>query len=256
MLSVFWRRFVGSTMRYAIICDVHSNLEALEVVLAEIKQQGVDRTLHLGDIVGYNANPNECIEILRAEGIDSIMGNHDAASCGLDDPLWFNSAARQAVIWTRNQLSPENRDYLRSLPEHIILENSILLSHGSPENRDNYILDWMDAMRQFGCMEKMSVKVAFFGHSHLPALFAYRGFNHNLQQHGKHKLDRDNLYLVNFGGLGQPRDGDPRTCFGIFDTNEMTVEFFRLRYNVIKCSKKVEETGLDEYLAERLIAGV
>ena len=243
-------------MRYAIICDVHSNLEALEVVLAEISKQGVDKTVHLGDIVGYNSNPNECIEIFKEKDIPSIMGNHDAAACGLDDPLWFNSAARQAVIWTRNRLTPENKEYLRNLPEHIRLEDDILLSHGSPENRDNYILDWMDAMRQFGHMDKMKVKIAFFGHSHLPALFAYRGFNHNLEQHGKHTLDKDNLYLVNFGGLGQPRDGDPRTCFGILDTNEMTVEFFRLKYDIFKCAQKVEEAGLDEYLAERLLAGV
>jgi len=243
-------------MRYAVICDVHSNLEALEVVLAEIRRQEVDRIVHLGDIVGYNINPNECIEILRSENVESIMGNHDAAACGLDDPLWFNSAAKQAIIWTRKRLSKQNREYLRSLPEQLVLDGNILISHGSPENRDNYILDWMDAMRQFAVMENMSVKMGFFGHSHLPALFAYRGFNHDLEQAGKHTLDRNNLYLVNFGGLGQPRDGDPRTCFGIFDSDEMTVEFFRLKYDVIKCAKKVEAAGLDGYLAERLLAGV
>ncbi|GAB4330169.1 MAG: metallophosphoesterase family protein [Candidatus Abyssubacteria bacterium] len=243
-------------MRYAIICDVHSNLEALQAVLAEIKSMGVDKIVHLGDIVGYNSNPNECIEIFMGEGITSIIGNHDAAACGLDDPLWFNSAAKQAVIWTREKLKPEGREYLRSLPEQLILEGRILLAHGSPENRDNYILDWMDAMRQFAVMERMKVKICFFGHSHLPALFAYRGFNHDLNQYGKHSLDSDNRYLVNFGGLGQPRDGDPRTCFGIFDSEAMTVEFFRLKYDVLKCAKKVEKAGLDIYLAERLLAGV
>jgi predicted phosphodiesterase len=243
-------------MRYAIICDVHSNLEALAVVLDEIKRQNVDRIVHLGDIVGYNANPNECIEIFLEENIASIIGNHDAAVCGLDDPLWFNSAAKQAIIWTREKLKPQHREYLRSLPEQMILDGTILLSHGSPENRDNYILDWMDAMRQFAVMEKVSVGICFFGHSHLPSLFAYRGFNHDLDQFGKHTLDRNNRYLVNFGGLGQPRDGDPRTCFGIYDTDEITVEFFRLKYDVLKCAKKVEKTGLDIYLAERLVAGV
>jgi predicted phosphodiesterase len=243
-------------MRYAIICDVHSNLEALEIVLAEIKRQRVDKIVHLGDIVGYNANPNECIETLLGESVTSIMGNHDAAACGLDDPLWFNSAAKQAVIWTRSKLDQKKKEYLRSLPEQLILDKTILLSHGSPENRDNYILDWMDAMRQFAIMEKMSINICFFGHSHLPALFAYRGFNHDLDQYGKHTLDKSNRYLVNFGGLGQPRDGDPRTCLGIFDSDEMTVEFFRLRYDVLKCAKKVEKAGLDTYLAERLVAGV
>ncbi len=242
-------------MRYAIICDVHGNLEAFEAVLAEIKRQRIDRIFHLGDIVGYNSNPNECMELLLSENITSIMGNHDAAACGLDDPLWFNSAAKQAVMWTRKQLLPKFRDYLRTLPETLVIDN-ILLAHGSPEMRDNYILDWMDAMRQFVVMERMSVNICFFGHSHLPALFAYRGFNHDLNQHGKHSLDKSNRYLVNFGGLGQPRDGDPRTCFGIFDSDEMTVEFFRLKYDVLKCAKKVEQAGLDVYLAERLMAGV
>jgi predicted phosphodiesterase len=243
-------------MRYAVLCDIHSNLEALEVVLAEIKRQRVDKIVHLGDTVGYNINPNECIELIRSENVEAIMGNHDAAACGLDDPLWFNSAAREAVIWTRKHLTKENREYLRSLPETMILDGGIMLSHGSPENRDNYVLDWMDAMRQFAVMEKLSVKVGFFGHSHLPALFAFRGFNHDLEQSGIHTLDDSNLYLVNFGGLGQPRDGDPRTCFGIFDTDTMTVEFFRLKYDVFKCARKVEESGLDGYLAERLLAGV
>ncbi|MBI5117466.1 metallophosphoesterase family protein [Candidatus Poribacteria bacterium] len=243
-------------MRYAIICDVHSNLEALEIVLAEIKRQKVDTVVHLGDIVGYNANPNECVEIFMAENITSIMGNHDAAACGLDDPLWFNSAAKQAVIWTRNRLDAKKKEYLRNLPDKLVLGKMLLLSHGSPENRDNYILDWMDAMRQFAVMEKMAVNICFFGHSHLPALFAYRGFNHDLEQYGKHTLDSNNRYLVNFGGLGQPRDGDPRTCLGIFDSEEMTVEFFRLKYDVLKCARKVEKAGLDTYLAERLIAGV
>lgn len=243
-------------MRYAVICDVHSNLEALEAVLAEIKRQEVDKVVHLGDIVGYNINPNECVEMLRSENIESIMGNHDAAACGLDDPLWFNSAAREAVIWTRNRLTRENKEYLRSLPETLVLNENILLCHGSPEYRDNYILDWMDAMRQFAVMERMEVKIGFFGHSHLPALFAYKGFNHDLEQSGKYTLDRNNLYLVNFGGLGQPRDGDSRTCFGIFDSEEMTTEFFRLKYNVFKCVRKIEEAGLDEYLAERLLHGV
>ncbi|RJP70769.1 MAG: metallophosphoesterase [Candidatus Abyssobacteria bacterium SURF_17] len=243
-------------MRYAIICDVHSNLEALETVLTEVKKREVERIFHLGDIVGYNANPNECIEVFMAENISSIMGNHDAACCGLDDPLWFNSAAKQAIIWTRDKLNSKCREYLRGLPEQLVLEGRILLAHGSPESRDNYILDWMDAMRQFAVMEKTSMNICFYGHSHLPALFAFRGFNHDLAQHGKHTLDWSNRYLVNFGGMGQPRDGDPRTCFGIFDSDEMTVEFFRIKYDVLKCARKVEKAGLDTYLAERLLAGV
>jgi diadenosine tetraphosphatase ApaH/serine/threonine PP2A family protein phosphatase len=243
-------------VRYAVICDVHSNLEALEVVLAEIKRRGVDRVVHLGDIVGYNANPNECAEIFMEENITSIIGNHDAAACGLGDLQWFNSAAKKALRWTRQNLKPKCKEYLSTLPDTMVLDDKILLSHGSPESRDNYILDWIDAMRQFTVMKKMSVNICFFGHSHLPSLFVLQGKDHDLQNYDKHTLDRENCYLVNFGALGQPRDGDPRTCFGIFDSDEMTVEFFRLEYDISKAAAKVEKAGLDGYLVERLFAGI
>jgi predicted phosphodiesterase len=243
-------------LRYAVICDVHSNLEALEIVLEEIKRQRVDRIVHVGDIVGYNANPNECVEIFMNENITSIMGNHDAAVCGLNELEWFNSSAKEAVLWTRKTLEPKYVEYLRSLPETLILDDMILLSHGSPENRDNYVLDWTDAMRQFVIMEKMAVNICFFGHSHLPSLFACRGSEHDLQNFSKHTLGENNLHLVNFGALGQPRDGDPRTCFGIFDSDQRNVEFFRLQYDVFKTAKKVEKANLNDYLVERLVAGV
>ncbi len=243
-------------MRTAVICDIHSNLEALEVVLAEIDRQWVDRIVHLGDIVGYNANPNECIEILMNKNIISIMGNHDAAVCGKGDLMWFNSAAKQALKWTKKTLKENCREYLTALPESLILDGTILLAHGSPENRDNYILDWVDAMRQFPVMKQMSVNICFFAHSHLPSLFVFHGKNHDIRNYDKHTLDRENYYLINFGALGQPRDGDPRTCFGIFDSDEMTVEFFRLKYDVATTAKKVEDADLNIYLAERLLAGI
>lgn len=243
-------------MRYAVICDVHSNLEALETVLAEIKRQKVDRIVHLGDIVGYNANPNECIQRLIEEGVASILGNHDAAAIGLSELQWFNSSAKQALRWTKSKLKPECAEYLSTLPETMKLDGAIMLSHGSPEIRDNYILDWMDAVRQFAFMQKNSINICFFGHSHLPSLFVRHGQDHDIQNYEKHRLDKKNAYLINFGALGQPRDGDCRTCFGIFDSDELTVEFFRIEYDVVKAAKKVEKAGLDNYLVERLLRGV
>jgi len=243
-------------MRYAVICDVHSNLEALEAVLAEIKRHGVDRIVHLGDVVGYNANPNECIKMLIDENVTSIMGNHDAAASGLCDLRWYNSAAKAALRWTMEQLEPECREYLLGLPETLILDGTILLAHGSPGSPDGYILEWMDAVSQFAVMQKMSVGISFFGHSHLPTLFVQQGSDHDIQNYDKHRLDKKNTYLINFGALGQPRDGDPRACFGIFDSDEMTVEFFRLEYDMHKTADKVQQAGLDTYLAERLLAGI
>jgi diadenosine tetraphosphatase ApaH/serine/threonine PP2A family protein phosphatase len=188
--------------------------------------------------------------------IISIIGNHDAAACGFGELQWFNSAAKQALRWTRDKLTPQCKEYLCGLPTTLILDEKILLSHGSPESRDNYILDLMDAMRQFTVMKKMNVNICFFGHSHLPSLFVLQGGEHDIQNYEKHTLDRENCYLVNFGALGQPRDGDPRTCFGIFDSDDMTVEFFRLKYDVAKAAAKVEKAGLDGYLVERLFAGI
>lgn len=243
-------------MRYAIICDIHSNLEAFEVVLSEIKKKNVDRIVHLGDVVGYNANPNECVELLISENVISIMGNHDAAVCGLENLQWFNSAAKEAAIWTMKNLKPKYKEYLIRQPKTLVLDDTILLSHGSPESRDNYILDAMDAIRQFTVMDRLSVNLCFFGHSHLPGLFVCQGLDHDLKNYSKHKLDKKNSYLINFGALGQPRDGDPRTCFGIFDSDEMTVEFFRLDYDVVRAAEKVARANLDVYLAERLMLGI
>jgi predicted phosphodiesterase len=243
-------------LRYAVICDVHSNLEALEAVLDEIKRHDVDQIVHLGDVVGYNANPNECVQRFIDEDVVSIMGNHDAAAIGLGELQWFNSSAKQALRWTKTRLKPEYAEYLSALPETMVLDGTIMLSHGSPETRDNYILDWMDAVRQFAFMSNNSINVCFFGHSHLPSLFVRHGHDHDIQNYEKHTLDKKNSYLINFGALGQPRDGDPRTCFGIFDTDEFTVEFFRVKYDVIEAARKVEKAGLDNYLVQRLLAGV
>ncbi len=243
-------------MRIAIVADIHSNLEAFETVLEDIETQNVDRTICLGDITGYNANPNECIEIVRKKGIDSIMGNHDAACSGLETPWFFRSAARTAAVWTSEVLTEENRHFLRDLIPEINLNGVCLGVHGSPTSRDEYIFDWLDAMRQLQFLKERNVSICFFGHSHLPSFFSERGAHGKIEHRKPFILQPDNHYFINFGSVGQPRDSDPRTAYGIVEVNDqITIEFCRLEYDIETTCRKIKEANLPEQLARRLLIG-
>jgi len=159
-------------MRFAVIADVHGNLEALEAVLNELEKLGVDQIFSLGDIVGYNANPNECLDVLRERGVPSVLGNHDAAVCGLEDPWFFRAAARTAAEWSSEQLRDDNREFLKALPEEMTFNTVCLGVHGSLTSKDDYIIDWLDAMRQLEYLEDRPIDICFFGHSHRPAIFS------------------------------------------------------------------------------------
>ncbi|MBF8251238.1 MAG: calcineurin-like phosphoesterase, partial [Deltaproteobacteria bacterium] len=152
-------------MRYAIISDIHSNLEALEAVLAKISGFKVDEILCLGDIVGYNANPNECIDIVKRTGIRCIMGNHDSRASGLEEPDNFTPLAKEAVLWTRDRLSEENKGFLRKLPRELMIDRFFIF-HGSIHDTDRYIIDERDAMDNFEMLGNIpgEPKTAFFGH--------------------------------------------------------------------------------------------
>jgi predicted phosphodiesterase len=243
-------------MRIAVISDVHANLEALQAVLKEIDDLGVDEIYHLGDAVGYYTNPNECVDILRERGIATIMGNHDAVACGLEDPLFFRSSAKKAALWTSDQLRNDVRDYLQSLPEEMSFNGSCLGVHGSPTCRDDYIIDWLDATRQIEYLNGRPVNICFFGHSHRAAMFSERGVEHSLDISRSHKLLPGGRYLVNPGSVGQPRDRDPRAAFCILDTDLHAVDFHRVEYDVDSTSVKLHKAGLPGKLAERLHTGV
>lgn len=244
-------------MRYAIISDIHSNLEALEVVLQEIDRLGVDRTVSLGDLVGYNANPNECVRILRDRGVSSLMGNHDAAACGLEDPVDFNPIARSAVLWTRNALEPEIRDLLERLPEEGNLNEEFRLAHGSLLHRDHYLASHNEVMQNIRRMQEADpeIRVLFFGHTHIQIAFAYDGETLDVVSSPTFSIRDDRLYLINPGSVGQPRDRDPRCGFLLFCEEAQTVEFIRLSYDVRACSEKIITAGLPRVLADRLHTG-
>lgn len=239
-------------MKCAIISDIHANLEALNTTLQEIDKQGADRIICLGDIVGYGANPNECIETIRDRKIYSIMGNHDVVACGKKEPDNFNPIAREAALWTRYVLTKKNREFLCNLPERGEFED-FLVVHGAISDPDLYIFSTYDAIPEFNLMKKQSV--CFFGHTHVRSYYVLQDdvitslFDYEI------KIKPEAKYLVNPGSVGQPRDRDPRASFLTYDTEDGMVEFTRLEYDLSLAQKKIKEAGLDSRLADRLSMG-
>ena len=245
-------------MRYAIVSDIHANLEALEVVLDAIEQMDVDEVVSLGDVVGYNANPNECIRLIREHDIPTLMGNHDAVACGITDPVDFNPIARRAVLWTQETLTHEFAEYLRLQPEQRRLGEDACLVHGSMLHRDHYLLSRYDIMENVNRMriEQPEIRVLFFGHTHHQVAFSCDAEDHVSSISSQlFSLQDDECYLINPGSVGQPRDHDPRAAFLLFDDEERRVEFIRLSYNIQACAKKVLAEGLPRELADRLSHG-
>lgn len=243
-------------MRYAVISDIHSNLEALSAVLDGIAHLRIQRVFCLGDVVGYNANPNECVERVRDEGIHCIMGNHDSRSVGLEETDDFNPHAAEAVRWTQRRLSEENRELLKNLPRRI-REDDFVLFHGSLDDPDRYILTRRDVMDNFRMLNGLpgSPRIGFFGHTHLRMAIALVGEAAIIENEDNVTIRADRSYLVNPGSVGQPRDGDPRASFCVYDGEERTIAFYRVEYDIRTCQKKVLEAGLPSWLAERLAAG-
>ncbi|MCX5757245.1 MAG: metallophosphoesterase family protein [Candidatus Hydrogenedentes bacterium] len=243
-------------MRIAIIADIHANLEATVAVLREIDKRGAEMIVCLGDHAGYNAQPNEVIDLIRERGILTLMGNHDAAACGLEEGWFFRSSAKKAIDWQVEHIRDDNREWLKRLPEQLPFERAYLGVHGSPGNRDDYIVDWLDAMRQLSSLKSPAIAVCFFGHSHRASFFSERGGTYATTCGTVHELRHGNRYFINPGAVGQPRDRDPRAAFGLFDLERMTFEFCRVEYDVESVARKVLQAGLPPDLAARLAKGV
>jgi len=236
-------------MRYAVISDIHGNLEALKSVLKSIKKNGVDEILCLGDIVGYGPNPNECVERIKKMGIKTVVGNHDYV---MVDDSWlehFNPAAKLAALWTKALLKSENLQYLACLPFTVRLPD-ILLVHGSPikPGRFHYIFNAIEALSQLNGFQE---KICFVGHSHYPAIFTSDG---DVFKDGA-ELKDSVRYIINVGSVGQPRDKNPSACYGLLDTDSLTFSLVRIDYYIKKTAKKIMKAGLPVFLAERLFEG-
>ncbi len=240
-------------MRYAVLSDVHSNLEAFEAVLESLGQSNIDTYLFIGDIVGYGANPKECIAALRRLDPVSVAGNHDWAPVGLMDTDYFNEAAMSAVFWTKDNISESDGLFLSGLELIKEVENYCLV-HGTldhPQEFD-YMTDGYRAMKTFSLLRQ---NICFVGHSHRPGVFVEDEEKIYYQEPRVLRLKEGKRYIVNDGSVGQPRDGDPRACFCIYDENSSTIEFRRVPYNVSLAQKKIIQAGLPRVLAERLAVG-
>lgn len=244
-------------MLYAVISDIHSNLEALTASLSEIDRIKADRIVCLGDIVGYNPNPNECIELLRERNIQCVMGNHDSRVAGLEDAADFNLLAARSIEWTRGVLTPENREFLAALPRSRFIDGRFLAIHGGVNDTDQYIFGARDALRNFNLMRelKKQTRVCFYGHTHVHAAFVEKDGEAHLLEENELKLEKGFRYLLNPGAIGQPRDRDPRASFALYDTDASLVSFRRLDYDIQRTAASIVEAGLPERLAERLKLG-
>ncbi len=239
-------------MRYAVIADIHANLEAFEVVLADSKEQNCTHYCCVGDVVGYNANPKECLEIVRSMGMPVVKGNHDEYCSSEDDLEGFNPHAAEAVNWTRKQLSKEDRQWLRDL-KYMRLVASFSMVHATLDGpqRWGYVFDKLAAAASF---TYQNTAVCFFGHTHVPVAFVrdsmVRGGTYS-----KFKVEPGKKYFVNVGAVGQPRDGNPKSGYVIYDLNEGTIELRRLNYDIAKAQQKIMAAGLPQRLADRLTLG-
>jgi predicted phosphodiesterase len=241
-------------MRTAIIADVHSNLEALQAVLERIHALGVDEIVCLGDIVGYNANPNECVEIIRDNNITCVMGNHDACAAGLEEPDSFNPVAWNAMIWTRDAITAETRRFLITLPRERQVRDFFLF-HGSIHDTNRYILYREDVVRNFRLLSGLSgaVAIGLFGHTHRrTTLIEQQGTISTSLSPDMQDLAPGTRYLINPGSVGQPRDGDPRAAFAVHDAADSVVTFHRVTYDIRLCQDKIICAGLPRRLADRL----
>ncbi len=240
-------------MRYAIISDLHANLEATKTVLERIDSMGVNKIVCLGDVVGYNASPNECVDLMRSRKIPTICGNHDAVACGLEEPWGFNPVALQAAIWTREHLREDNTQWLRGLPDSQKFDD-FLAVHGSPTNRNSYLFTWEDVLPHMAVVEEQQCELCFFGHTHSPGIFSKDGV-YTVDNDSKFILGEGKTFFVNPGSVGQPRDGDPRAAFGVLDTDKREYELVRMSYPVKQAADKVTAAGLPAFLSERLFLG-
>ncbi len=242
-------------MRYAIISDIHGNLEALQSVLNDIESRDIDIIICLGDIVGYYPDPELCVELTKRHAAYSVAGNHDFAGIGRIDTKHFTYYAFEAMEWTKKNLSEESKEYLSLLPMTIKMDG-MLLTHSSPSHPYNftYIFPNSDtAIHE--AFSSMVYKLNFIGHSHWP--FIMTQVDNRITRHSGDAVEiyDDNYYLINVGSIGQPRNQDPRSSYAIYDTDEPKVYLINVEYDYTVTQQKIIDNNLPHFLAERLSQG-
>jgi predicted phosphodiesterase len=243
-------------MRALILSDVHANLEALQAVLSDAARRGgFESVWCLGDLVGYGPDPNACLAQLRGYDLLAVAGNHDHAAIGKIDPLQFNTAAAAAARWTAMQLSPEEKAFLASLPL-ILIAAPFTLVHGSLRAPVwEYLLDRESAL---GTLNLLETRFCLVGHSHLPFICRENLGSPNFVEFTEGEVIRLNTerWIINPGGVGQPRDRDPRPSYAIYDDREATIERHRVTYEISETQQKMARAGLPRHLIDRLGHGL
>ena len=245
-------------MRYLILSDIHANREALMAV-AEMARGRYDVALCCGDVVGYGADPNAAVDWVRENCAAVVRGNHDRACIGADELNWFNPNARAAAFWTRRTLTPDNRAWIAGLAKGPLPVDGFTLVHGSTVDEDEYVMALSEADEAFAYQDG---QLAFFGHTHIQGGFLWTGARTRAIPHVPARGERSLLdiepgcvYLINPGSVGQPRDGDPRAAFAIFDSGAQIVTFWRTPYDFETTQRKILSAGLPARLGNRLAAG-
>jgi predicted phosphodiesterase len=239
-------------MKYALLADIHGNLEALDVVLKDTQSQNCTHYACLGDIVGYNANPKECLDIVRGMGMPCIKGNHDEYCCADGELDGFNPHAKEAINWTRHHLTENDRLWLKEQKfQRLVYNFTIVHATLDVPQRWGYVFNKLDAAASF---TYQNTAVCFFGHTHMPVAFirdsVVRGGTYS-----KFKVEPGRKYFVNVGSVGQSRDGVAKATYAIYDLDDQTIELRRLDYDIPITQAKIRAAGLPERLAERLAHG-
>ncbi len=232
-------------MHIAILSDIHSNLQALQKALQAIDDLRIERIYCLGDIVGYGANPNECIELIRERTHHCVLGNHDLAAVDSTHASYFTPEGHAAAKWTNRVLATDHLDFLQNLP-YRITDGATTLVHAAPSEPEHwaYILTLDDAARQFHGFE---TPICFFGHTHIPSVCG--------EDLKTFTLTKEKKFLINVGSVGQPRDGNPQLSFGLLDTDTWSYENIRADYDLHKAAESIIRNGLPKSLADRLFIG-
>ncbi|MFP3904111.1 MAG: metallophosphoesterase family protein [Armatimonadota bacterium] len=243
-------------MRYGIISDVHGNMAALRRVLDYLDDQGVEKCLCCGDIVGYGAHPNECCDMMRERECLCVMGNHDEAACRPEKDRWFTASARACIEWTRQVLTSENIEFLSELPRMASIEE-IQICHGSLPDPDAYVYDPYTAALTF---DAMAGRICFFGHTHCTSWFVQDDSDTLPGRYSNPagcdiELHSDSRYMINPGAVGQPRDGNSQAACAIYSSDEALVSIRRLGYDVEAAQSAIVNAGLPREMASRLSVG-
>jgi predicted phosphodiesterase len=238
--------------KYAILGDIHSNLEALTAVIEHSQEQNVTQYACVGDIVGYNANPIECLDLIQELKCVCVRGNHDHYCSHQEDIESFHPTAAEVIIWTQKQLSEAHRTWLKHLWYRRTL-GSITIVHATLDMPEKwgYVFDDLDAMPHFNYQ---LTSVCFHGHTHVPIVFE-KSDRIRAKSCEKITIEQGTKYFINVGSVGQPRDGNPLASYATFDAETKEVEFHRVEYDIHAAQTKILEAGLPDWLAERLAMG-